>query len=101
MPKHLLELASLSDVVYQQNLPERNRDTEVLESLGLHQCRDDPSTWIPGSWVCNGNQDCPDGLDEEANRCMEHQPLNHTEHCLDEFEKCPGRDRTPLWINYL
>ena len=89
IPKYA-ELASLSDFVYQQILPEANRDHRHLFSLGLHQCNDDPSTWIPKSWVCDGKQDCSDSSDESVELCSSHKALNHSESCLDEFEKCPG-----------
>ena len=89
IPKYK-ELAALSDVVHQQNLPERNRDTQVLTNWGFYQCRDSPDIWIPGSWMCNGKTDCPGGLDEEFNKCATHHPVNFSQNCLEGFEKCPS-----------
>ena len=84
------ELASLSDYVYQMNLPEKFRNTAKIKELGFYQCIDNPSTWIPKSWVCDGKQDCSDSSDESVELCSSHKALNHSESCLDEFEKCPG-----------
>ena len=95
IPKYK-ELASLSDIVYNEIIPEHNRDKETLQKLGLHECSGSPSTWIPESWICNGKQDCSDASDEDADRCLQHQRLNYSESCLHGFEKCPGESTCAL-----
>ena len=86
---HLKELATLSEYVYQMELPETNRDESVLTNLGVFQCTSDTSAWIPRSWVCNGKKDCQDGSDEIAVACEVFKPLNYTKLCLGDWMKCP------------
>ena len=88
MPRYK-ELAFLSDVVYQNVLPEENTDNSELFTLGLFRCGIDYSQWIPESWVCNGRLDCSDAADEEPYRCSEHQGFNYSANCFEEFLECP------------
>ena len=88
IPKYK-ELAFLSDFIFQQILPQSNRDEAELRSLGLHECSSESSRWIPGSWVCNGRQDCALGTDEEPKVCQTYQNLNYSQNCLGGFLQCP------------
>ena len=83
------ELASLSDFVYQQVLPEANRDYQELLNLGLHECRSSQK-WIPGSWICNNRTECSDATDEVGYDCRDYQRLNYSENCLPGYVQCPN-----------